>query len=498
VQTGGVIFNLTATALGTVGSTTLVDILWARPGTDTVGPNVDLEKIDLRFPNNQRGYETASDMSQAANVDYNYVMADTAVAQASLVFPVSGTYGLTSTASGHEENFFKNSYAVGYYVGLDLQSEHTTLINSFAINGAYCINYGVRGGNIYHASVFIDSGWGECAHGLLIGANVQNQAPLDISGLDIEDATSGIWAPVNHATETNSGYTFGRISYSRVIQGTGISLLSNLFDGGGGTSFQLQNASISNFGGALGASGPGSALTANSTQLIFTGGFGEIASTGPNTGTVPDFYIAGHSLNNTLTDLYLHFIYNTSATFHDLVIAPNFVFNSAYVSNTASEGLWAFSGGSSILDSFGANTATAGDVTLQGWSSDLSVNAIYLHCIHTGVACSFAGAVTAPSYATATNCSSAAAPAVCGSATSGSVVVAAAGTTVVVDTTAVTANSQIQLTFDSSLGTRLSVTCNTSIEQPTVSARTAGTSFTITVPTTVSTNPDCISYTIVN
>lgn len=102
-------------------------------------------------------------------------------------------------------------------------------------------------------------------------------------------------------------------------------------------------------------------------------------------------------------------------------------------------------------------------------------------------------------YNTATNCSSSASPAVCAAASSGSVVVAASATTVVVNTTAVTANSQIKLQEDSSLGTKLSVTCNTTpaTTAPTVSARVAGTSFTITttVPTT---NPRCFSYSIVN
>lgn len=101
-------------------------------------------------------------------------------------------------------------------------------------------------------------------------------------------------------------------------------------------------------------------------------------------------------------------------------------------------------------------------------------------------------------YSTGTNCASAAAPAVCGAAASGSVVIAAAATTVVVNTARVTANSQVQVTFDSSLGTRLSVTCNTTPVQPTVSARVAGTSFTITVAVGPITNPACFSYTIIN
>ena len=105
-------------------------------------------------------------------------------------------------------------------------------------------------------------------------------------------------------------------------------------------------------------------------------------------------------------------------------------------------------------------------------------------------------------YATVTNCISAAAPAVCGAAPAGFVVVAAAATTVVEYTSAVTANSQIMLTEDQSLGTALSVTCNTqaltTLGPPRVSARAAATSFTIKIDVGPTTNPMCIAYTILN
>jgi hypothetical protein len=109
-----------------------------------------------------------------------------------------------------------------------------------------------------------------------------------------------------------------------------------------------------------------------------------------------------------------------------------------------------------------------------------------------------AGSFRATTVSTTTNCSSTAAPAVCAAAAGGSVVVAAAATTVVVNTTAVTANSQILLTSDVSLGTKLGVTCNVAPAQEWVSARTAGTSFTITVAAAPTTNPQCLSYMITN
>lgn len=104
----------------------------------------------------------------------------------------------------------------------------------------------------------------------------------------------------------------------------------------------------------------------------------------------------------------------------------------------------------------------------------------------------------ASAYSTATNCSSAASPAVCAASSAGSVVVAAAATTVVVNTTAVTANSQIFVFFDSSLSTKLGVTCNTTVPSVYgVTARTAATSFTITATAPV-TDGACFSYLIVN
>lgn len=99
---------------------------------------------------------------------------------------------------------------------------------------------------------------------------------------------------------------------------------------------------------------------------------------------------------------------------------------------------------------------------------------------------------------TGNTCVSIASPAVCGSSQGGFVTIAAAATTKVVNTTSVTANSQISLTFDSSLGTKLAVTCNTTLAPPYITARTAGVSFTITTAAAPTTNPACYSYTVVN
>ena len=103
-------------------------------------------------------------------------------------------------------------------------------------------------------------------------------------------------------------------------------------------------------------------------------------------------------------------------------------------------------------------------------------------------------------FASATNCADGtASPADCGAAPAGAVIISASATAVVVNTTAVTDNSEIFLQEDSSLGTRLSVTCNTTTGRDyTVSARTAATSFTITASAAPTTNPACLSYLVVN
>ena len=104
---------------------------------------------------------------------------------------------------------------------------------------------------------------------------------------------------------------------------------------------------------------------------------------------------------------------------------------------------------------------------------------------------------------TGTNCASGASPAVCGSAAAGGVAVpAGSNSTLVVDTSAVTSTSQIMLQEDETIGTALSVTCNTTLAstavEPVVTARTGGVSFTITLSGTTSVNPVCLSYVVVN
>lgn len=112
---------------------------------------------------------------------------------------------------------------------------------------------------------------------------------------------------------------------------------------------------------------------------------------------------------------------------------------------------------------------------------------------------SYTGIAKSTLLATYSNCADSTGAAACGAAPAGHFVMDVGNTTVVVSTTAVTANSEITIFPDRSLGALLGITCNAAVPPtvPQISARTAGTSFTLEVSAPV-TNPACFGYTIVN
>lgn len=113
-----------------------------------------------------------------------------------------------------------------------------------------------------------------------------------------------------------------------------------------------------------------------------------------------------------------------------------------------------------------------------------------------------AGTIKAGAFASGTNCQLGGAagttsPAACGSAAAGMIAVPASQTSYQVNTTAVTANSEIivqQMTDNSGLPS--SPTCNSGATTPIQSARSAATSFTITLTSVASVT--CFKYWIIN
>jgi hypothetical protein len=100
--------------------------------------------------------------------------------------------------------------------------------------------------------------------------------------------------------------------------------------------------------------------------------------------------------------------------------------------------------------------------------------------------------MSSPVYLTPTTCTSTASPAVCGVNTAGIVQVAAAATSLVIDSSNFTANTGCWFTYD--IG-GITAPANISLLiPPYISARTAGTSITITLPVAPGTNPVNIRF----
>lgn len=142
---------------------------------------------------------------------------------------------------------------------------------------------------------------------------------------------------------------------------------------------------------------------------------------------------------------------------------------------------------------YSIDTSTAGTLNI-GTSTTTAIT-----IGKSGVTATIPGTISWGKASTTTSCNSSASPAVCSAASAGSVAMATGGSTLVVNTTAVTVNSQIFVTEDSSLGTRLGITCNTTTGRVySINARTAGTSFTIKSSANPAANKACLSYWIIN
>lgn len=245
-QNTGVVFKVTTTAENSVAPDSPIFAMWARPDVISgIGATVRLKNLTLRFPTNTRGSETAVDLTQALQTDYEFVTVDFDVPWASIGYPVAGShglYGVTSTAGEKESNRFKSVTVKGYDVGFDIQTDQSVLENVVALGCNHAIDYAVRGpGVIFNNSSWVSAGWGECSRGLTIGTNAGLGTSLTIMGLGIEDAnpaTHPAFVPVYHIKEINEGNTSGFINYSIDLQETGpVHEVPWIFDGGGGSGF---------------------------------------------------------------------------------------------------------------------------------------------------------------------------------------------------------------------------------------------------------------------
>jgi hypothetical protein len=128
-----------------------------------------------------------------------------------------------------------------------------------------------------------------------------------------------------------------------------------------------------------------------------------------------------------------------------------------------------------------------------------SMNSVDSNC-KVGEICNVAGhPIVVSSYGTLSNCSSNASPARCDSAPAGSFVLGVGSIIVRVNTTAVTANSQILIIEDSSLGAKLGVSCNkTTGRTYMITDRAPGVSFTVSASLAPTEHPACLSFQLLN
>lgn len=593
-QGQGVIFDVTAAARTSCGTGHWCVAWWHRPDrTNNVGNDVVFKNITTRFPDNQRGNEAAYLMWEAVTVNFDTVYAslNTTIGNPPTISPaVAGSnhmIGFSSTMSSRNNwQYFTRTWAIGYDIGYDIESEHSILdaATAFANNtGFYYCRLNTFGTFTNSNFCFHPSTWKkitdqENINGIAIGSNMAQGSLLNIDGLDIEYLNSGSFSRVNNITEANNGYTSGTISYTYVLAGSGIvgELPSGILFNSGGANFTVREGTTSPNGAkqsvtdaftrpntTVSNTGLGPAWQSNLTGNVQCGILSNAAVTSTtatqacavsyaaqptasdqfsvitvgtptSTGQTNAIVRASSTLN---TQTFYEYDCSTSGgqiakrriakdvagVFTSLVTTSSNSGCSAgdkmelWAVGTTLIGFYTPSGGARTIDLITTdssitsgqpgiyvyNNANAASPTISNFNGGSLVPG-------TSLASIFNQAMFAPTYNTLSNCSAvgtAASPSVasCGSAAAGqfSCATNATGATCQVNTTAVTANSEIFVfeSDDTTTGTRLGVTCNTGTTvNPTtrlLASTVTGTSFTINLGT-VTTNPACFSYHIIN
>ena len=288
-------------------------------------------------------------------------------------------------------------------------------------------------------------------------------------------------------------------SGATVVVGVSGGAVSSIITWAGGTGYAVGdlvtvNETGSNFDAYIRINAVTSGAPTSGT-IVYGGtgysSFGGYSAT-PSLSSIPFTFLLSGTLTSNAQFIMTHGTYLTQS--NQWILANNTT--GAFTTNICVAGATdACAGGRTVTLAQGTNNSTSRLLQTDG---ELNVDSSEAGLLLAGLPASFS------SLGTATNCSSSASPAICGSAAAGSVTLPtnAVSSSIVVNTTAVTANSQILITTDDTLGTKLSVTCNSTVATLvgglTISARTAGTSFTISNNVAIVTNPLCVSYAIIN
>ena len=327
IQTNGVIFLMSASALAGVASSNMVSGIFQRPDpTNTYSNELFFKNITMRLPSQAeyRGNVTGIAAWVASTVSYENVIADfndsyKSIAQNASA-PAAGTlgsFGLTSTYGTQGlPQIFKGDYVIGFNIGYDWW-EHIVSTADDAAFTNHPFEIGRTGPNapnaaaVFHNAVitkFVDQ---ENAGGPILGPTMQLGSRVDLIGYDIElgQAATPFWFQ-NRTTanfvETNPSNSFGSISYTAVQANIGNVNLDPLFTSGGqrfAISGNLIPSTTLNGTPAAGASlcvgsGPAGTIVGCSNSLI-TGANAWKATEG--TGTLALDYVTGNNivLSNT-------------------------------------------------------------------------------------------------------------------------------------------------------------------------------------------------------
>jgi hypothetical protein len=554
IQTTGVLFFVTPTAVASVGGSALIAAWWHQPGT-SFGNQIYFENIAVRFPDNQRGNTIHFYMPASVAIEYRNTLTDFNIVYTSLAAPVQGTLGnigyVTSNSALSNIQHFVNTYAVGSFWGYDLESEHVTgdnvtaiFCNRPAVFGAGFNGSGALINHPIHIGKFTDQ---ENINGIQLGPNMAIGSRIDVTPLDMEIKVTGPFTRLSYMSETNPGNTGGDWTYSLIQAGVGpIESGIGVWSAGGfrirmheGTGLDFPSLSrpaytdpfirpnSANIGQNWVACGGFGILGITSNSATGSGNLAACNSALPLPG--PDQFSAGTV--NTVDGNGMGVTVRTStaaATYYE------------YGCTNAARLLIRRLAGTQVTLLSNANACAVGD-TIE---LDVIGSTLFAYITHAGtkildfppttdtnITSGLPGILTAattdsfsswsgggfplsdatnsiyskpiigPTFVTLTNCQLGGAagttsPAACGSAAAGTIAIPASQTTYTVNTTAVTTNSQIdvkQITDNSGIAT---ATCNAGATNPIQSARVVGTSFTFTLTSVASVT--CVKWTILN
>jgi hypothetical protein len=583
VNAAGAVINITPTAVSSVTAGTILSGFWQRPKTNctleaftpvNVSNHQLFRNLTVLFPTNTRGNECAFCMYFSTDIGYRNAVADFNISHNAIATgsaPVVGTWnsvGFTSSVSGSGNwQDFEDTYASGFNLAYDWQSEHIRTKHVTAIYNNVPFEFGRSGTTVFHPITFDITDQENGAGGIFgpqmsQGSLVDGLIDFELGGTSDTNWYSTARAQSTKMSESNCGYSTGIIRYQVVLNSSaGIVAelpAANLFTSCGQNIQALEGTAPPNLAQVpivdiftrpnSTVIGPAWLKTIFSNQLSIASN----ATTATSTGLAYAPYVAqqfGSAQYSRITIGAINAAAGAFAEAQTNVLTSAQTYYTGFCSGAAAGGVGIIkvvAGGSSTLTSQTATACVAGDtIELRSIPSGANV-VLYLYrngllvggtnngnpftdsssplsggypgialveSVGSGVTLTKAEVGNLPVFHngdsafsnetyttkvnTISNCTSSASPAVCGSASAGVFTLPAAATTVTVNTTAVTANSIIMVFNDDSLGTRLGVTCNTGLDNVLVSARVAGTSFTVTGSAPV-TNPNCYSYIIIN